>query len=207
MASKRHGKVSLLLPAVVLVAGGSLFAGLAYYVKTSPALDVPKEMRRTDPRPSPPGAHSDTVKVYRPSYDGNELKLHESATRAPRGVDQKVHAINSYLAELTVVPKTARAKSFTVNGSIATIDFTRDFETTYGTEDEQTIVKGLLATASQFGVKQVRLTVEGKPLETLGNLDLTGLQPVDASGLGVSPEEAPAIGGAPAKAGTRPQKS
>lgn len=131
------------------------------------------------------------VKTYTPHYEGNDLKLHPGITKPAPDQDARVFAVNEYLTGLKVVPKAARATKCEIKDGVATIDFTPEFETTYGTEDEQTILKGLLTTMAQFkGVEKVRFTVQGHTLETLGNVDLTEPQPVMQEEAPSSPSKA-----------------
>lgn len=118
------------------------------------------------------------VKVLTPRYEGNDLKLEEKDAKAPEGTDGMVQVVNSYLDQVPAVPKDARLKSLTMDGGTAMLSFSATFERTYGTDDEQTIIKGILSSLAQFpDVKKAKFLVEGKPLETLGNIDLT--EPLD----------------------------
>ncbi len=162
-------------PLFVALCGLALVAGLGTYIMNSPG--------RTVLKPAPPAAQeqrSGDVKVYTPHYDpkGN-LSLKPGLAHATTKEDPRVFAVNQYLAQLSMVPKDARAKACTVRSGVATIDFTSSFDTTYGTEDEQTILKGILTAMSQFPeVRRVLFTVDGKPLSSIGNVDLTDPQPV-----------------------------
>jgi len=114
-----------------------------------------------------------------------------TAARPASADDPMVFAVNNYLDKLPMVKKEARARKCTVSNGIANLDFTPEFETTYGTEDEQTILKGLLTVMAQFpDVKQVKFTVGGRTLDSLGNVDLTTPQDVMKD-----PQKSPAVGG------------
>jgi len=176
---------------VVGVCSLALMGGVAFYVAT-----LPKETPLTKKDVVQDRKPTDDVKVYSPRYDKGELKLDPGTVKPPEKADPKVFAVNSYLKNLGFVPKGAALKSCVVKDGQATLDFNSAFETTYGTEDEQTVVKGLMTTMAQFSdVHTVLMTVEGKPLETLGNIDLTQPLPVpvpekgDASPQGVPPPD------------------
>ncbi|MBS1721381.1 MAG: GerMN domain-containing protein [Armatimonadetes bacterium] len=163
-----------LTPVWVALCCFAALGGLAYYVVNSPGRTVP-----TIPTTSPSEHAPRDVKVYTPTYDKGDLKLHPNPAKSPEKQDPRVFAVNDYLGRLSMVPKGARLVTCQISGDTATLDFSKEFDTTYGTEDEQTIVKGILTTMAQFPeVKLVRFTVAGQTLETLGNIDLTTPQPV-----------------------------
>lgn len=140
---------------------------------------LPKELPASKKAVVDEPSRREDVKVYRPRYEKGELKLDPGTVKPPEKTDPKVFAVNSYLKNLGFIPKGAALKTCTVKDGLATLDFNAEFETTYGTEDEQTVVKGLMTTMAQFSdVHAVKMTVEGKPLETLGNIDLTQPLPV-----------------------------
>ena len=151
-------------------------AGIGTYIVQSPGRNVREEVKSSvETKPD----NSSEVKVYSPRYEGDKLKLDPGIQHTIKDEDPKVFAINAFLKTLKVVPKDAVAKTCIVANGTATIDFSPAFETSYGTEDEQTILKGIMTTMSQFkGVKFVKMTVGGKTLESIGNVDLTEPQPV-----------------------------
>jgi spore germination protein GerM len=181
-------KPSPLFPIVAMLVGAAVLASVVHYVKDSPAASVPPERHRSQEDPAQGLRSPDKVTVYRPRYEGDDL-VFDKTTKATKEEDPKVFALNEYLKSLPMVPKEARVRSVKVKAGVATVDFTAAFATTYGTEDEQTVVKGLLTTLGQFeDVNEAVLTVEGRPLDTLGHLDLAGPQKVMRAGQ-TPPEE------------------
>lgn len=174
MKNKTKGKGSK-APLIVAVACMAVVGGLAAYIARSPAKTVPADQRRVEQQVSPKD-----VKVYTPSYsDKGDLKLDPKTEPVAKNQDAHVEAVNRYLDQLKMVPKDARALTCQISGTVATLDFSPAFETTYGTEDEQTVLKGVLTAMGQFkDVKQVKFTVAGRTLDTLGNVDLTVPQDV-----------------------------
>ncbi|MCW5939148.1 MAG: GerMN domain-containing protein [Fimbriimonadaceae bacterium] len=166
-------KPSPLFPIVVALAGTAVLASVVIYIKDSPGKSVPPEQHKLADT-QPPGLKTpDKVTVYKPRYDGDKLVFDKSQAKAAPKEDPKVFALNEFLKGLPMVPKGARAKSVKVANGVATVDFTTEFETFYGTEDEQTVLKGILTTLGQFeDVDKAVFTVEGKPLESIGNVDL-----------------------------------
>lgn len=158
------------LPLVIGVIGVVAVSGLGYYVAQAPRPAQQTETHAAEKQDKKPA----DVKVLTPKYDKGDLKLDSKKVTVTPGEDPKVQAVNGYLAQLTMLPKGAVLKACQISDGVATLDFSNEFETTYGTEDEQTILKGILTTMGQFPeVKQVKLTVGGRTLETLGNVDLT----------------------------------
>lgn len=153
----------------------ALAAGIGAYIMGSPGQRIDKPAATTKVEQT----HKDEVKVYTPRYEGDSLKLDPSVSKPKPTEDARVFAVNQYLSGVKAVPQKARAVKCEVSNGIATLDFTPEFETSYGTEDEQTILKGLLTVMAQFdGVQKVKFTVQGRTLESIGNVDLTEPQPV-----------------------------
>lgn len=165
------------------MAGVIAFGGFAAYAKFSPANRVPEAQLRKDrnpaAEPSEPRIQSADVTLLKPVYNGDDLTFESSKGKAPSGEDSRVFAVNEYLKKLPQVPAGSRLLSCQVADAVATLDFSPEFETTYATEDERTVLEGILTVMGQFdGIDAVRFTVAGKTLETLGNVDLTTPQPV-----------------------------
>jgi spore germination protein GerM len=172
-------KPSPLFPIVVALAGTAVLVSVVMYIKDSPGKSVPAEQHRLADA-KPPGLKTpDKVTVYKPRYDGDQLVFDKSQAKAAPKEDPKVFALNEFLKGLPMVPKGAKAKTVKVSNGTATVDFTAEFETTYGTEDEQTLLKGILTTLGQFeDVDKAVFMVEGRPLDSIGNVDLREPQPV-----------------------------
>jgi len=168
---------------LVIVAIGVLGVGaLAGYAKFGPANRVPQDQLREDAKPPIVSTETDSsgrVKVLTPVYTGDDLTFRQGEKDTPPGQDDRVFAINEYLKTISAVPSEAKATGCKVESGIATIDFTSAFEAGYGTEDERTIVEGILTVLGQFkDIEAVQFTLDGKPLESLGNIDLTVPQKV-----------------------------
>ncbi len=163
----------------------ALLCGVGYYVANLPKESGTATKTVRDQTPS-----RKDVKVYTPRYDKGELKLDPGTVKPPETADPRVFAVNAYLANLGFVPKGSALKTCIVKDGLATLDFNSAFETTYGTEDEQTVVKGLMTTMAQFPeIHSVLITVEGKSIETLGNIDLTQPLPVPVPEKGDAPPQ------------------
>jgi hypothetical protein len=152
----------------VLLVCAVVAVGVAAYVKLAPADTVPKDVD-AEIRPGGGG-----VKLLTPYYnDDGGLKYRIEEVNVPKDTDPYVYAVNKYLDLVSSVPEGAVLKSVKIENTIAVLDFSAEFETSYSTFDESTIVNGILTTMGQFPeVSYVKFMVEGKRLETLGNLDL-----------------------------------
>lgn len=185
MANKSR-PVRLLPLFAIALAGGALFAGTAVYVRQAP---------KVEPRPPAQskqagGQREDrtpkTIEVLEPSYDAKgDLVLEPRVQKLPPGADGMAAAVNAYLRKIPAVPTAARVRSVRVEGHEATIDFSSEFNAGYGTEDERTIVEGILATMGQFPeVDRVRFLIDGAETSGIGNIDLSSPQPVHRSSRG-----------------------
>lgn len=178
--AKSNAKKANKSPLFIALISIALVAGVGAYIANSPARSVGDQAHVAKL------GKNENVKTYTPSYKDGDLKLTPKETESKPKEDPRVFAVNEFLGQLKMVPKGARAVSCKVSDGLASLDFSNEFETTYGTEDEQTVVKGILTTMSQFkDVKKVKLTVSGRTLDSLGNIDLTAPQdvlPESASG-------------------------
>lgn len=174
------GKRSSLKPVLaLLVASGGLVAGLFAYIKFSPASRVPEAERRSEARESARKAEPTKVVVFRPKYVDRDLEFDESERSVPVGQDPVVFAVNAYLDEAAITPKEARLLTCRIEDGLATLDFAPSFNQTYGTDDERTLLEGILTVAGQFpAIRTVRFLAGGKPIETLGNVEILEPQPV-----------------------------
>lgn len=177
----RARKTKSTFPIWVLLCIGVFGLGaLAAYVKYSGAATVLPEDRLRVAGPQGKSAEQPkSVTVLKPHYEDDKLLFNKEEHPVPEGVNAMVFSVNQFLEKSQVAPKDARAVSCSVKDGVATIEFSKAFDRTYGTEDEHTLLDGILTTMGQFGeVESVQFDVEGQPLETLGNVDLTTPQPV-----------------------------
>lgn len=170
-----------------LLIGASTLGALTFYAITPQANRVPADQLREGAKP-PVAAQGSldkplpegTVNAPTARYEGDDLVFDQRPVKPQAGQDRMLFAVNEYLGGLAFVRKEARVKSIKVNDRIATLDFTEAIYGGYGSEDEQTLVKGILETMSQFkDIGWVKFTVGGEPLDSLGHLDLTDPQPVE----------------------------
>ncbi|MDQ2986250.1 MAG: hypothetical protein M3R13_05950 [Armatimonadota bacterium] len=159
----------LVLGAIAL----ALLVGLIYYVQRGPG-------PRYNPQ-SPPDVQAEKNKeityqatVYR---DG---KLVVEKGTAPSGSDPVVESVNGVLESIPAVPPEARLSETERNGSTLTLKFTSNFDQTYGTDDESNVISGIMKAVdlNSDADTVVFETVTGKPIESLGSVDITGPQSI-----------------------------
>lgn len=152
--------------------------------------------RKPGARPAPPQPPQkketvvpkpDTVKVYRVAVEDNQTKLRPTEKVVPQGQDPAETALRCLIEQgnksdlANPIPEGTRLLGFEVEGDLATVNLSREFRDNFagGSEEEGLTIGAILRTLGQFpNIKRVVFLVEGKPLETLGHLDLSGPQDV-----------------------------
>jgi hypothetical protein len=177
MAKKKSKNTGLIVTLLVAsLAGGALIG--AYVVK------APNVQPLGRPLPDVTASRivqTGTKVIPRSDIDGN-TKFAYQKIDIPAGNDPRVYLVNEYLRQLHekgLGDNSARAIGIDVRDRIAYLSFNRAFEETYGTFDEATVINGILTTLGQFdGIAKVVFEIDGKPMDTLGNVDLTEAQMV-----------------------------
>ena len=162
-------------PLIVMgVLAAVVLGGLVYYVKYGPPADLA-------PRTS--GAQTGKkVRVNVPvaKVDGADTTFNTESQELPPGTDVIEASVNGFLATIPAVQPEARLVEVKYEGDNAELRFSSNFRQTYGTDDESTILQGIMkAVASNSKVKTVTFTEGGKPIENIGSIDLTGPQSIE----------------------------
>jgi hypothetical protein len=184
MATKKQAKKPGSGPMIGLMAVGICgLAALAAYVKFGGADKVPDEIRKVPNLQQSAGnkdsANDSKVQLVTPSRDGEDLKLGKHESDVPAGEDPRLFALNHFLRESKIVPDDAKVVGIEVKDGLALVDVSPSFNQTYGTFDEEALLKGIRATLAQFkDIDKVQFFVEGKVVSTLGNVDLSEPIPV-----------------------------
>ena len=145
------------------------------------------------PPPSPRDAKTPveaptTVKVYRIAVENDQPVLRAVEKEVKAGTDLVAAAIRRLIEQgdngglSNPIPKGTRLLGLKIENGLAAVDLSREFRDNFtgGSEAESMTIGAVLRTLSQFPeVKRVQFLIEGKPLDTLGHLDLSGPQDVE----------------------------
>jgi hypothetical protein len=187
MKAKRSNYAGII--ALLLVGAAGVYAFGLYVGKTPDAQKVPVTLRRTEEgKPPPPAAEATredqaSATVLTPKSEGGNLTFESKTESVPTGTDPIVFAVNRYLENSHLVLAGAKALHAEVKEGTANIDFTEAMEKkSLGSSDEAALLQGISKTLSQFPeVKKVQFFISGKPMSSLGNVDLS--QPLDIKDL------------------------
>jgi len=136
------------------------------------------------------------VKVYRVVVENNQPVVRAEEKAVKPGEDPVEIALRRLVEQghnadlANPIPKGTRLLGVKITDGLAQVNLSREFRENFrgGSMAEALIIDVILQTLGQFSeVKQVRLLLEGKPLDTLGHADLS--EPLDVRW--VSPEFLP----------------
>lgn len=167
--------------------------GLGIYMVNShkPASDTESVTPPTAPAPeaSEPAQPTQKVKVYRVEVKNNKVKLKPTVSdvKVAKGENPAETALRQMIEQgddaksANPIPKGTRLLGLKIKHGLATVNLSHEFRDNFtgGSEEEGLTIGAVLRTLGQFKeIKQVQFLVEGKPLDTLGHLDLSGPQDV-----------------------------
>ncbi|MBI5708043.1 MAG: GerMN domain-containing protein [Armatimonadetes bacterium] len=170
---------------VLMLVAAAVVAGLAAYVKLTPADRVPEALKRVRPsekvRPKQPSteAPAPQIVVASPLTQDPDTGWEAVAITVQPGEDPKVAAINAYFRLIVNLDPEAKALAVDVRDGTAHVDLNEAFRAGLGSLEEALFVKGLRATLGQFeDVFQIELFVSGERLQDLGHIDISEPQGV-----------------------------
>ncbi|HTQ10068.1 MAG TPA: GerMN domain-containing protein [Fimbriimonadaceae bacterium] len=173
----------------LLLFGAVGVAAVGFYVSRTPqAQNVPPDLQRHvsaqspgSPSSQPAAKGPDSARVLTPKSKDGDLTFDTSTEPVPEGNDPKVFALNRFLENTKFVPSNARAVGVTVQDGVAYVSFTEGMgQRTYGSSDEATIIQGICKTLAAFPeIQKVQFEIDGKPMDSIGNVDLS--QPLDVN--------------------------
>jgi hypothetical protein len=171
------GKSVLAIMLVALLGAGVLAA----YVKMTPqAAHVTQDRPQSGPdvtvqsqatnRTEAPLTKQEGLLV--PSVIQNDVKLDKPAGSPPDGVRPEVFLVNQSLSSLKI--DGASALGIEVKDRVAAVSFNPGIEKGYGTIEEGYLIKALQMALGQFkDIDKFQVIVEGKTVDSLGNIDLS----------------------------------
>ena len=185
MSTKKRTSVVTLLATLAISAVS--FGALTYYVVNRPRpattpveqSAVPSQRQERADQP----IQRESVETHSPSYAGGQFSTRTEPTQVPAGQDPVVFAANNYLDKLKNIPKEVDITSVTVKNQIATVNFNQAMNgVSFGSEDEQIFVEGMLKVLGQFPeISNVLFTIDGRPIETFGHFEVLDPVPVQRS--------------------------
>jgi hypothetical protein len=180
--SKRKNKRINVGPWIAV--GALALGGLAFYVQQNKvdlnSSPLPTSMSGTslDTNQAKSSIKPQLVKVMRAKPDGDHAAFETTTSEVPPGMDHKVFALNSFLKQIPAV-NGGSVLDVSVSNGEALISVNKGLATTFGMEDEKTILDGIARTLGTYpDIKTFRLTFEGQRIDTLGHADLTDAMPV-----------------------------
>ncbi|MFQ3587424.1 MAG: GerMN domain-containing protein [Fimbriimonadaceae bacterium] len=156
---------------------------LVVYLKSTPALNVPEDQKRAthrrDPAAEPVQPNANQILVPIAVWEEGELKFGRKTVDVPAGQDPKRVAVQSYLNQIRDVLPGVRLEGFRMDGKVAQLRFSAEFDQRMGSDDEATVLMGILAAMGQFpDVEEVEFFAGGRQIETIGNVELNAPLPV-----------------------------
>ena len=131
------------------------------------------------------------VKVYRVAVENNRPVLRATETEVAPGENPTEAALRQLIEQgdnadlANTIPKGTRLLGLNVKNGLATVNLSREFRDNFagGSEEEGATIGAILRTLGQFSeIKRVQFLVEGKPIDTLGHIDISGPQDINATG-------------------------
>lgn len=166
--------------------------GLGVYLATSRRPSV-GPARPPRPHAKVPVKSPEKVKVYRVAVEDNKPVLRPTEADVKPGESPAEIALRELIEQgddsdlANPISEDTRLLGLEVEDGLATVDLSREFRDNFagGSEEEGLMIGAILRTLGQFPeVKQVLFLVEGKPVDSLGHLDISGPQSVDWVGTG-----------------------
>ena len=169
--------------AAALLLGSLTFLGGCSPQNTTVNPDTKKETAAADAKAGQKGAQASSRTLYRVGKNG---KLQAQTVKLSGSQDKLPLLVLKELVEKrpqgdTTFPKGVKVNKVTVKDKVATIDFSREFQTRRGDHDTLLMLYAVVDTLTEFPeIQKVRFTVKGKPVTVLGGQDRS--EPVKRDG-------------------------
>jgi len=145
----------------------------------------------TPPTTPTPTTHRQAVKIYTVVAKANKEELKPIQVYVDSGKNIYANALSRLFEEVNSkdaanpIPRGTKVLGLELKDGLASVNLSKEFRDNFqgGSDAEAMTIGALLKTLAQFPkIKHVRLLVDGKPLETLGHLDLS--EPLDVKWTG-----------------------
>jgi len=182
-------KRKVFIPVAILVLAAAIALGIFLGGRIQPA----KRVKEATPTPTARELQHPvkTVNVYHVVIEEGQPKIRPRRQEVPEGKDPIETAIRTLVEQGTSgdvsnpIPEGTRLLGFDLRNGLATINLSHEFIDNFrgGSTGEALVIGTILKTLGQFPeVRQVRILVEGKAIESLGHLDLS--VPLDVNAVG-----------------------
>lgn len=162
--------------AVFLLLGGLTFLGGCGTPSTTVHPETQKETAAADQKSGKGASQTSGQTLYRAGKNG---KLKAQTVKLAGSKDKLPLAVLKELVERqpqgdTTFPKGLKVNQVTVKDKVATVDFSREFQTRRGDHDTLLMLYTVVDTLTEFPeIQSVKFTVKGKPVTVLGGQDLS----------------------------------
>lgn len=175
---KKKSRAGWVVP-ILAIAG---FLALGYYAKYGPPADVPRKdvdkPSGPENRSKPIQQNAKTVLVPRAIEKGGEVEWVTEPKEVAGDRDPVIVAVDSFL-QSSGIAKDAHLASTRLDGDTLSLHFEGLTAKGYGSDDEATLIKGILKAVQQNSSAKRAVFFEGEErLLSLGMIDLSEPQPV-----------------------------
>lgn len=164
--------------AAMLLLGGMTFLGGCGTQNTTVNPESPQASVGADTKTGKKETQASARTLYRVGKNG---KLQAQTVKLSGSQDKLPLLVLKELVEKrpqgdTTFPKGTKVNKVTVKDKVATVDFSREFQTRRGDHDTLLMLYAVVDTLTEFPeIQCVKFTVKGKPVTVLGGQDLSAL--------------------------------
>lgn len=180
-------------PVVIGIALASAIglAAVATYVHNNPHAVIPPGFSsQTQPLKSKTESNKrdkGEILVFVPQMGKDGISFTTQSVPYPDGTDKLTYSVNQFLKVANITSPNVQCLGVDLHEGLATIGLSPDFKASYGAFDEKILIDGFAATLGQYKrIKFYNIEVNGKPLTTLGSVDLSQPVPVIRPNLSLS---------------------
>lgn len=185
---KRRSFILIFLIVTALGAGIYAYMFAGYNARVAPiSTSTPNVAENTVPQENT----ERTVLIYMIGVDGDKTVL-KPVDVTINTEDEPIQAtLQAFIDQQNTsdlgnpIPEGTRIESVKVDSDLATINFSKEFVDGFagGSEDESLLIKAIVKTVGQFNnINKIMLKADGKPVNTLGHLDITEPIVIDDTG-------------------------
>lgn len=180
----------------------AILAILTFLVAVAFGVYMASQQKESSTPTAPPTANTQpeqpkTVKIFHVKIEDSRPKL-RPVNKQISAKEDPIEAALRLLVEQgngkdpsNPIPEGTKLLGVEVKDGLAIVNFSHEFRDNFqgGSTGEALLIGAILRTLGQFSeIRQVSILVEGKPISSLGHLDLSGRLDVNSSGMGFNNE-------------------